>query len=99
MAEQVEAVATRRGRGGAWLLTLILLLITVVALAISWLALHRANIAEQKANQAISKTRDLNTKVDNAVGTLNQASTGGGTGSNNPQPAATNNTTPNGNGQ
>ena len=99
MAREEVVTVPRSGRGGAFLLTFILLLITFAALVISWLAVHRANQAVQKANDAISKTQRLSTKVDNALGTLNKASTGAGAGPNNPQPTPSTYALPNANGQ
>ena len=97
--EEVVEVAPRRGRGGALLLTFILLVITFAALVIAWLAVHRANEAVRKANDAVAKTQTLSNKVDNALGTLNKASSGAGTGANSPQPVPGTNTLPNANGQ
>ena len=85
-----------RGNVGAYVMAFIALVISLVAWAIASGASNKANEAVKTANHALSVSQT----TENTVGANanDQASTGAGTGTNNPvMPGGT--TQPNGNGQ
>jgi hypothetical protein len=99
-ANTVEEVRVlKRGGGAAATFAFIAMVLSIISLILALRATHQASTANTNAKSAIVKSSDLKTKVDNALGTLNKATSGGGVGENNPQPVTGSNPLPNANGQ
>jgi predicted PurR-regulated permease PerM len=102
MAEKVveEVRVLKRGGGAAATFAFFAMILSVVALVLASQANNKATEALQTANHARDQVHTLNAKVDDALGTLNNASSGSGSGENTTQPVpGGSNATPNGNGQ
>jgi hypothetical protein len=99
MAQKTEPaeyrVPTRAKANMADFFAFLALVISIVALVLTIGARNMASDAQKTANNTKNYAQ---TAVDKALNEANKASTGGGTGQNNPQPAA-GTTMPNGNGQ
>jgi hypothetical protein len=99
MAQKTEPaeyhVPTRAKANMADFFAFLALVISILALALTIGARNMASNAQKTANDTKAYTEET---VRKAINSVNNASTGGGTGQNIPQPAA-GTTIPNGNGQ